>query len=99
MVLLGTTQVLTRSCKLFGRQISQGVGKMKLLNLRIVVVSLALSFAVTAQTTKQTKPKSELCTPESAMQMINQQLVAAETLNNHVQRIAVTRSEERRVGK
>lgn len=90
MVLLGTTQVLTRSCKLFGRQISQGVGKMKLLNLRIVVVSLALSFAVTAQTTKQTKPKSELCTPESAMQMINQQLVAAKTLNNQVQRIAVT---------
>jgi hypothetical protein len=60
-----------------------------LAHVQVVVACLVLSFVASGQTPKRAKTKSNLCTQENALQMINQQLLAAKTFDNQVQRIAV----------
>jgi hypothetical protein len=57
--------------------------------LCVLLVSLSLAVAVTAQTAKQSPPKSALCSQDIALQMIAQQIAAAKTLDNSVQKITV----------
>lgn len=55
----------------------------------LLTILFGLSSSVLAQSMRQPTVKSALCTQESAVHMINQQIVAAKTLENSVQRITL----------